>query len=83
LRPDEEPIIALRGEEVLTRRDPRHRENLVAPHGRGAGGAAADRVGVRIINSLDPGIVRNYLDSSEGERVILNVIRRNPQILRG
>jgi tape measure domain-containing protein len=38
--------------------------------------------GTRIINTLDPSVVANYLSSSEGEKVILNTIRRNPDVLR-
>ncbi|MGE4551796.1 MAG: tape measure protein [Desulfovibrionaceae bacterium] len=74
---DEMGIIAKRGEEVLTRSDPRHRDNLR----QDASGADASG-GVRIINTLDPEIVQDFLSSSAGERVILNVIRRNPQMLR-
>lgn len=32
---------------------------------------------IRIINVLDPGIVENWASSAAGERVIMNVIRRN------
>lgn len=44
---------------------------------------AVERGGnTRIVNSLDPDIVADYLSSSSGEKLILNVIRRNPQVLR-
>ena len=32
---------------------------------------------IRIVNVLDPGIVENWASSAAGERVIMNVIRRN------
>ena len=37
---------------------------------------------VRIVNSIDPRITRDFLASSEGEKVILNVISRNNAALR-
>lgn len=66
LAPDEVPAILRRGEEVLTADDPRHRAN-----GGGQG------VGVRIINVIDPALAADYLNSSAGERVVLNVLQRN------
>lgn len=37
---------------------------------------------IRIINSVDPGVMEDYLGSSAGEEVIMNVIRRNPETIR-
>lgn len=37
---------------------------------------------VRIVNSIDPRITKDFLTSSEGEKVILNVISRNNAALR-
>lgn len=42
----------------------------------GQGGSAANN-GVRIVNVLDPGMMGDYLTSSEGERTLVNVIQRN------
>lgn len=69
LAPDEVPAILRRGEEVLTEDDPRHAANL------GGGG-------VRIVNVLDPALVSDYLTSSAGERVLLNVLSRNAGAVR-
>lgn len=69
LAPDEVPAILRRGEEVLTEDDPRHAANL------GGGG-------VRIVNVLDPALVSDYLTSSAGERVVLNVLSRNAGAVR-
>jgi hypothetical protein len=33
--------------------------------------------GVRIINSIDPGLMNDFLGSSQGEKTIMNVIRKN------
>ncbi|MFA7168143.1 MAG: tape measure protein [Sphaerochaetaceae bacterium] len=71
LAPDEVPAILRRGEEVLTKDDPRHRAN-----GGGQG------VGVRIINVIDPEMAADYLNSAAGEKTILNVLSRNSSAVR-
>ncbi|SOE50315.1 hypothetical protein SAMN05446935_0327 [Burkholderia sp. YR290] len=40
--------------------------------------APAQPQSIRIVNSVDPSMMRNSLDSSEGETVIENVLSRNP-----
>ena len=37
---------------------------------------------VRIVNVLDPGLVDNFLSSSSGERVLVNVIERNASSIK-
>jgi hypothetical protein len=37
---------------------------------------------IRIINAFDVGVVGDYLGSDAGERKIMNVIRRNPSIIK-
>ena len=37
---------------------------------------------VRLVNTLDPSVVDDFLSSSSGEKVILNVIRKNKEVLR-
>ncbi|PTM44703.1 murein DD-endopeptidase MepM/ murein hydrolase activator NlpD [Sphingomonas aerolata] len=72
LRPDEVPIIAQRGEEILTRGDPRHRAN------GGLGGGAAPMPKITVVNALDAGdIVSKGLDSGVGGKAFLNYIRAN------
>lgn len=68
---NEVPAILERGEEVLRRDDPRHAAN---EGGQGRG--------VRIVNVVDPSIAGDYLNSSAGERVIMNVLRRNRGAVR-
>lgn len=71
LRADEVPIIAQKGEEILTRGDPRHRAN----GGLGGGGAAPD---IKIINAIDAGdFVSKGLDSGVGGKALMNYIRAN------
>lgn len=69
---DEVPIVARRDEEVLTRDDPRHSLN-----GGGGGGG-----GVRVVNVIDPNLVHDYMQSSSGEKVLLNVIQKNAGAVR-
>lgn len=37
---------------------------------------------IRIVNSMDPSVMEDYLGSSAGEEVIMNVIRNNPEAVR-
>lgn len=67
LQPGEVPAILQTGEEVLARNDPRNAAN----------GGGQQNNGYRIVNVLDPSLVSGYLDSSAGERSVLNVISRN------
>ena len=71
LRPDEVPIIAQKGEEILTRGDPRHRAN----GGLGGGGAAPN---IKIVNAIDAGdFVSKGLDTGVGGKALMNYIRAN------
>lgn len=38
---------------------------------------------LNVINVLDPSLLSSYLTSSDGERQVLNIIKRNPNIVRG
>ena len=72
LRPDEVPIIAQKGEEILTRGDPRHRAN----GGVGSGGATP--VNLKVVNAIDAGdFVSKGLDTGVGSKALLNYIRSN------
>lgn len=70
LRPDEVPAILQRGEEVLSKGDPRNVLN--------GGGRTGPGTGTRVINVLDPSLVQDYMDSPAGEETVLNIIGRNP-----
>jgi hypothetical protein len=65
LQSDEVPTILQRGEEVLSKNDPRNALN---------GGASGS---VRVLNIIDPNLVHDYLQSSAGEKVVVNHISRN------
>lgn len=45
-------------------------------------GESSSNGGVRIINVIDPALVRDYLGTSGGEKDILNVIKRNPSFIK-
>ncbi len=70
LKPNEVPIIGLRGEEMLTEDDPRHRFNGgLNPKGAGS---------VKVVNVLDPSdLLDRALGGDEGERIFFNFVRRN------
>lgn len=68
LKPNERPIIAEVGEEMLTRDDPRHRAN-------GGGEKQAD---VKVYNYIDAGeMVSAGLGTSAGEQAVMNLINSN------
>lgn len=74
LGPDEVPIIAQRGEEMLTAQDPRHRNNINKGNS-GTGGGEQTRVTIN--NVLDSPSLASALEGPDGERVIMNHIRAN------
>lgn len=69
LAPGEVPIIAQTGERVLSR-DENKRYSAM--------GAAARTAATRVVNVFDRQFVPDQMDSADGERVILNIIGRNP-----
>jgi|GEM_PF-3302881 len=74
LKPNEVPIIAEKGEEMLTASDPRHRNNI----GKGSGSSSAsDQARVTINNVIDAPSIASALEGADGERVIMNHIRAN------
>lgn len=78
LRPNEVPAILLKGEEVLSRSDPRN----ILNGGAAPGAAPASPANIRIINAIDSGdMVSQGLNSVPGERAILNFMRSNAGII--
>jgi len=73
LKPGEVPSILMKGEEVLTRDDPRHMLN-------GGGGASGS---VKIVNAFDYGdVVSKAMETKAGEKAILNFVRNNSRAVR-
>jgi hypothetical protein len=54
----------------------------MVPAAAPAAGASAASQNVRIVNTIDPSLARDWLQSPAGERVILNVIGRNTVAVR-
>lgn len=75
LGPDEVPAILQRGEEVLTRRDPRHRSN----GGLSGGGEAP----IRNIVVFGEDQLADALAGAAGERVIVTHARNNRMAISG
>ena len=49
----------------------------------GAGGSSGGgNGGITILNSLDPSMVGDFLASSAGEKIVLNVISKNARLVR-
>lgn len=69
LGPDEVPAVLQRGEEVLTRNDPRHRDN-----GGGQGGRVEYR---QPIVAIGDDAVANALAGAAGENVVMTHVRNN------
>ena len=72
LAPGEVPAILERGEEVLTRDDPRHVGNMQ--------GQAAGSLKTIIIDDRDS--VGDYMSSAAGEKVQIETIRRNSGVIK-
>jgi len=70
LKAGEIPAILQEGERVQSRAE------VAASRQGGAG------TGTRVVNVLDPSLAGDYLESAAGEKVIMNVIGRNPGAIR-
>lgn len=78
LHPSEVPAILQKGEEVLTRNDPRHILN-----GGGAGGSGPTVNHVKVINAIDSGsVVSEGMNTPSGTQAIINVIRANKHAVK-
>ena len=74
LKPNEVPIVAERGEEMLTADDPRHVNNLGS--GGGSGGAAP--ANIKIVNTIDPReVVNQALSDPDVTTSLVKVISDN------
>lgn len=72
LKPNEVPAVLMRGEEVLTRDDPRHMLNS------GGGGGS-----VKIVNTFDESdFFSKGASTKVGEKAILNLVRSNPRAFK-
>lgn len=75
LMPNEVPAILERGEEILTKSDPRHQFNIGSSD---SGTSAPPTITPKIVNAIDSAsFLDAALNSTAGEKVILNFIRAN------
>jgi hypothetical protein len=70
---DEVPIVARRGEEILPASSPRHIANA----------GAAPQVNMRNVNVIREQDIADAMAGPAGEQVVLNIIGRNPDSVRG
>jgi tape measure domain-containing protein len=75
LRPDEVPTILQKGEGVLSRQ---MMKNMAAAERSGGEGGG----GTRVVLVDDRGNIGDYMSSAEGEKVLVQTIRRNASTLR-
>lgn len=78
LRPNEVASVLERGEEILTRSDPRHRLN----GGMTGQPAPEPKVDLKIVNAIDSAaVVEAGLNSRSGQKVLLNFFRANSRAI--
>jgi hypothetical protein len=73
LRPDEQAAVLQKGEEVLSKDSPRNRMN---------GGDANQDVNIRNVLLFDEAALAGALATPAGERVVVNIIKRNAASVR-
>ncbi|MDR9451659.1 MAG: hypothetical protein RI637_10620, partial [Acidimicrobiia bacterium] len=75
LKPNEVPSVLEKGEEVLTRDDPRHKAN--------GGGGNNQPLSVKVVNAIDSAsVVSEGLNTSGGQKSILNFMRANKKQIK-
>ena len=79
LAPDEQAAILQRGEEVLSKHDPRN----VLNGGKGGKGAAASPQNIKIVNAIDAhSVLDQALSTSSGQKLIMNTLFANRSQLK-
>ncbi|MCL7422517.1 MAG: tape measure protein [Methylobacter sp.] len=73
---NEVPSVLLKGEEVLTENDPRHRNNI------GKGGANGQSANVTSIVVMDPSFVPDAMAGNAGSQVVIQHIKDNASSIR-
>lgn len=75
LKASEVPIVAEKGEEMLTANDPRHVNN--------GGSAGASPINLKMVNMIDSAsVVSEGLNTVEGEETVMNIIKANKTAIR-
>jgi len=77
--PKEQTYLLDKGERVLSPNQNRdltqYISNNTTTNNNGKGGASSQNI--RIINSVDPEVFSEYLGSDSGEKIVMNIVRRN------
>lgn len=76
--PDEVSALLKKGEEVLTEQDPRHRNNI----GKTKDNGEETGRNIRVVPVLDPSTIHDAISSSQGEDVIIAVMKRRASVIR-
>jgi tape measure domain-containing protein len=69
-----------KGERVLAPQQNKDLTNYLKDRNMGGNSQPTPTQNIRIVNSIDPNVFHEYLGSDEGERVIMNVVRRNREV---
>lgn len=79
LKSDEVPIIAQKGEQILSKDDP----NNIMNQGSGSGSGSPSPQEIRIINAMDPAsFVAAGLNAPENSKLVLNYLKANKQAVK-
>lgn len=79
LKSDEVPIIAQKGEQILSKDDP----NNILNQGSGGGGQMSSPQNIRIVNAIDSAsVVSEGLNSPQNDKLIINYIKANKQAVK-
>ena len=74
MQPNEVPTVLQKGEEVLTRNDPRH----ILNGGRGSQSAQMQPQDIKVINTIDSAsVVKEGFASPGTEKIIMNIVKAN------
>jgi hypothetical protein len=73
--PKEQTYLLDKGERVLSPNQNKDLTNYMNQGKMGNGGSSSPNI--RIINSVDPDVFNEYLGSDAGERVVMNIVKRN------
>lgn len=82
LQPDEVPTILQRGEEVLSRDNPRNILNNAANNNNNKANEGTGEQGIRNVLAIGEQEIASAMSSAPGERVVLNIMRRNLPTLK-
>lgn len=79
LKSDEVPIIAQKGEQILSKDDP----NNILNQGSGGAGSSMVPQDIKVVNMIDSGsVVSEGLSAPENQKLILNYIKANKQAVK-